>query len=286
MKKSLIFGFIKIISAILFSALFLAGGVELVQRFHSPDKTEKNPPREEPRYSRMEEFLGDLSYQALLAEYPLIEDPRIEDFFSLIHQTLTAHHFDPDKRLEHLTYYLADDGRVNAFALPAGKIVVTRGMIRQVENTEELSSVIAHELGHIQLGHVMKKLKGEMGLAVLIAIATGGEASGAVSRIIQSLVSSRYSRTLETRADEFSARMLFDAGLDPQEIVRFFQRMGGEGRESHVPPEILSTHPEMEKRISHLLEYMKAFRFWGRAPQTPALPGIESFRKMLTDLGY
>ncbi len=67
---------------------------------------------------------------------------------------------DRDKIKVHLLF----KDEVNAFALPDGHLVIFSGLILESENPEELSGVLAHELAHIELNHVMTKLMREVGL--------------------------------------------------------------------------------------------------------------------------
>ena len=61
----------------------------------------------------------------------------------------------------------------NAFALPGGHLVLYTGLINASDNFEEVTGVIGHELAHIELNHVMKRLVREIGLSALISMTTG-----------------------------------------------------------------------------------------------------------------
>jgi predicted Zn-dependent protease len=52
---------------------------------------------------------------------------------------------------------LSESDAVNAFA-DGEKVVITKGMMRFVENDRELSLVIAHEMAHNAMGHTDNKL--------------------------------------------------------------------------------------------------------------------------------
>ncbi len=88
---------------------------------------------------------------------------------------------------------------VNAFALPTDYLVVNSGLIQACESPEALSGVLAHELGHMQLNHVRKKLIKELGLAVLISSTSGGGGE-VVRQVTQTLSSTAYDRSFGGRS--------------------------------------------------------------------------------------
>ena len=47
---------------------------------------------------------------------------------------------------------------INAFALPDNHMVIFTGLIEYADNAEEVAGVMAHEIGHMEKNHVMKKL--------------------------------------------------------------------------------------------------------------------------------
>lgn len=67
---------------------------------------------------------------------------------------------------------------VNAFAMPGGHLVVNSALIEDCKNPEQLCGVLAHEMAHIELRHVMNKLLREVGMSVLVNITTGGGDGG------------------------------------------------------------------------------------------------------------
>ena len=63
--------------------------------------------------------------------------------------------------------YVVDNPQINAFALPGGYIIVLRGLLEFTETPVELSAIIAHEMGHIEKKHIVKKLIRQFGIAIL-----------------------------------------------------------------------------------------------------------------------
>lgn len=75
---------------------------------------------------------------------------------------------------------------INGLAAPDGRIFLTRGFIRKLDacevTPEELASVIAHELGHVSLGHSRRRMVDFAGQnAIRMALAGCCRASSRVS---------------------------------------------------------------------------------------------------------
>jgi predicted Zn-dependent protease len=70
-----------------------------------------------------------------------------------------------------------NNDEINAFALPNGHLIVYSGLILNSDNQEELIGFICHEIAHIALNHIMKRLVKEIGTSVLISMTTGNGGS-------------------------------------------------------------------------------------------------------------
>lgn len=148
--------------------------------------------------------------------------------------------------------YVIRDREVNAFALPDGRMIITTGLLNDVQNEAELAGVIGHEYAHIEGRHVMNKLAKEIGLAVLISSNTGG--GDMVQQVIQSLSSTAYDRKLESEADRRSVELMVEARIDPKPLGDLTYRLGQTGRNQATYLRWLSTHPEPEERSLAILE--------------------------------
>ncbi len=129
-----------------------------------------------------------------------------------------------------------DKEQVNAFCLPGGKIAVFQGLVRVVQNDSQLATVLSHEIAHALAHHsserVARKEMNQTGLGVIWNKA--------------------YDRKEEAEADHIGLFLMTFAGYDPEEAVRFWERMqqatGGQQR----VPEILSDHPSDAHRIQEM----------------------------------
>jgi len=119
--------------------------------------------------------------------------------------------------------------------------------------------VPAHELAHVMHRHGIQQLIGTVGVAV-IANALLGDSSGLLARLAGRstvLLNLKYSRDHEREADLSAWDYLIDAGIDPEGMITFFDRLLQMRKGSALDDiggalSFLSTHPGMEERLDTL----------------------------------
>ncbi len=150
---------------------------------------------------------------------------------------------------------VVDHSLVNAFAAPAGYIVVFRGLIDKSTSGEEVAGVLAHEMGHVIERHGTESLIRQFGMnAILSAIL--GDASGIGSTaadIGTQLATLSYGRAAEREADRVGVAMLNKADIRGAGLVAFFQRIGKQtGGDDRSLFRYLSTHPPTGERADDI----------------------------------
>lgn len=158
-----------------------------------------------------------------------------------------------------------DAEMVNAFAFPGGYIVVTSGLIRNSEKPEEVAAVLAHELTHVLERHGMRKLVRQAGLGLLIGIVFGDvSALSQLMELSSHLDSLSFDRSQENDADDGGIRILQAAGISPQHLAAFFNKIKALDSMTGDIPEIFRTHPltdERIKRVAAAKEPKQIFKF-------------------------
>lgn len=155
------------------------------------------------------------------------------------------------------------DARVNAWALPGGRIVLLSGLLEGSRSAEELAAVLAHELQHTLRRHATRALLEHASAGLLLAAVTG-DASGLVGYGVdaaQRIAMLRYSRRHEEEADAEGLRMLIAARIDPGAMIAFLERLESQEGRGPAVPAYLSTHPETAVRIARLRTEAAAHRF-------------------------
>jgi len=152
---------------------------------------------------------------------------------------------------------------VNGLAAPDGRIFITRGFYNKFRagevTAEELASVIAHELGHVALGHSRRRMidfSGQNAMRAALGMVLSRFIPGIgiwLANILTSLLAAKLSRVDEFEADAYAAALLTKAGIGIGPQISLFRKLdaltkSGGGR----PPAWLLTHPHTEDRIAAL----------------------------------
>jgi beta-barrel assembly-enhancing protease len=143
---------------------------------------------------------------------------------------------------------------MNAFTLPGGHIVMTRGLIERASAPEEVAGVLAHEIGHAAHHHPEAQLVRVAGLQVLLSVATGTSGGTSTSSIAGLAAILRSSRDAEREADAYAVAMMSGARIDPMGLKHFFEKvLAEEGKSSGGALSklgtVFSTHPGTAERI-------------------------------------
>ncbi len=131
----------------------------------------------------------------------------------------------------------------NAFALPGGRIVLMRGLLEFAESPDEVTGVLAHEMGHVIHRHGTEGIIKALGLAFFFGIMLGDVGSGTVGLMGETLVESSFSREAESEADQDAIDILTNAGLATGGLVAFFERLQEQFGDLPAVLQLLSSHP-------------------------------------------
>jgi len=146
--------------------------------------------------------------------------------------------------------YLIDEPEVlNAFASPGGYMFVYSGLIKYLDQKDDLVGVIGHEMAHADRRHSTTQLTKTYGVATLLSVLLG-EDNELISNVLTSLVALKFSRNDESDADEQSVIYLCETQYAANGAASFFEKLEEQG--SINPPEFLSTHPSHDTRIADI----------------------------------
>lgn len=149
-------------------------------------------------------------------------------------------------------FHVIESSQINAFATIDGHIFIFSGLIQFVNHPEELAGVLSHEIGHHENGDLVDRLVKELGLSVIMAVLTGGDAV-MVSEISKLLISTGFDRKQEKEADEFAHNLLIKSQINPTRIAHFFTKLKAENQTYPDELEIIMTHPNSKSRIESAL---------------------------------
>jgi predicted Zn-dependent protease len=166
------------------------------------------------------------------------------------------------------------DREVNAFALPDGRIYVTHGLIRLIQNDaraeDELAFVVAHEITHVTERHSAEQNRRALPVQILAAIlgsATKSPALGQAAQLGAAAYASKFSRKDEYRADRGGLLAMEAAGYDPRGAIRMLQRLKETGgSRNSLLNGWFGSHPMTGNRIERVKEMIKDLDRGGRIP--------------------
>ncbi len=139
----------------------------------------------------------------------------------------------------------------------AGTLYINRATIERADRLDELAGIMGHEIGHVVQRHSVKQLekrqRGELGIIVLctltrICTTIGGRVAVGVSA---DAISARYSQADEAQADSEGVVNTLRAGIDPEGLPSFFQKLLDEQKvQPTVVDAFFATHPTDQSRIT------------------------------------
>lgn len=186
--------------------------------------------------------LGQLAFEQLRPSLKLIEDGPAHDAVERVGVRLTA-----GSSPFRYQFHLARDVQINAFALPGGQVVVNSGLIQATADAQELAGVLAHEISHVERRHTLRNLIHDLGWRAVLGVAMGDFSGGIWGDMAEELIQLEYNRDLELEADRAAVALMRGTGLPPDGLVRFFERIQGEGQ---ALPALFSTHPTSQERLA------------------------------------
>jgi predicted Zn-dependent protease len=206
----------------------------------------------------------------LLGQYGIWPDPVLRSYVTLVGQALVQ-----SVGRQGLTYHFAilkDEG-VNAYSAPGGYVFVTRGALRQMRDESELAGVLAHEIAHVNLRHVLTEIEnryfmqkagetatqvmstygGSGGQATLAALQAGGPVFSQIADGAAELLYRGFNRSQEAEADKSAADYARRTGYDPGGLLRFLETSQARSqRKEAAVAALMRTHPIYAERTAEL----------------------------------
>jgi metalloprotease len=162
--------------------------------------------------------------------------------------------------LERVKVHIYEIEPVNGLAAPDGRIFITRGFFKKYQagevSAEEMASVIAHELGHVALGHSRRRMidfSGQNAVRVALGMVLGRIIPGVgpwIAGMLASMLAARLSRQDEYEADAYAAALLTKTGIGVAAQKSLFEKLEALVGASGQPMAWLMSHPKTADRIA------------------------------------
>lgn len=211
-----------------------------------------------------EEKAGQEFAIAVKQQLEVIDDPFIDNYINdlgnYLLKSVETRHFK-------YRFYAVKNEEINAFAGPGGHIVVFSGLIKVMDEIDELAAVVSHEIAHVSNRHISQQLSqnAKLNVASMLGMLAGilvggGDASEAVMIGSQAAVQQQqlgYSRDAERQADQAGFKYALGAGFDPAAITRVHKKLQAGHWGADEVPAYLLTHPIGPERISNIESILK-----------------------------
>ena len=226
-------------------------------------------PKEAPRVIAPPTTAAEKEHERLVASYGgAYRNDTTDRYLDDLVQRLAAQSDRPD-----IPYKLTvlNSSSINAFALPSGRLYVTRGLLALANDDAEIAAVIAHEMAHVSARHAVARADLERQSALVSVVMkdllhdkAGNEATQARSKV----TIASFSRQQEIDADEIGVKTIARAGFDPYGASRFLASMSRQQAIRNDAPaampkanayDFLNTHPSTPERIQKAVEVARQF---------------------------
>jgi predicted Zn-dependent protease len=196
----------------------------------SPPPRAAHAPRSQPSLStpQAEGDAGREGAKEVEAAIGIVRDPALRRYVQVVGARLARN--APGFRYDY-QFEIADEGAPNAFALPGGRVYISRGALALTSSEDELANVLGHEIAHVASRH---------------AAAQQEVAGGALLRTLQFRSLAAYSRDLERAADRLGQGLAAVSGYDPNGMASFLvalDRLDRVQTGASRRPGFLDSHP-------------------------------------------
>jgi predicted Zn-dependent protease len=213
--------------------------------------------------------------------YRLITDPVVTGFLHDLGQQIVDS-IEPQPFI--YRFKIVRDPSLNAFAVPGGYIYFHSGTLLAATSVDELVSVMAHEVAHVNKRHYAHRVHERQlpnlltqAAGIAVAVVAQSPAPLITGLAINVAVDLHYSRSNEAESDRLGAIYASRAGFDSGRGVHFFQRiLDQQARYPNDVPPYLFSHPDVGERIRGVEEQAKTLVPVG----APAVGTRERFRAM------
>ncbi|MBD1846665.1 M48 family metalloprotease [Cyanobacteria bacterium FACHB-63] len=222
---------------------------------------------------RGESSVGDRIAGQAKRQLALVKDKEVNDYVTTLGQKLAAATGRDDFKYE---FQVVLDEKLNAFALPGGKVFVNAGAIEKANSEAELAGLLGHEISHAVLSHSFQLItEGTLTANITQFIPY-------VGGLLTDLTVLSYSREMERQADVLGTRLLASTGYaaDGLHNLMVTLRQQEEKERRGSPPAWLASHPLPQDRVNYLAELITTTGY-----NRYAYEGIEQHKAIQSKVG-
>lgn len=201
-----------------------------------------------------EESVGRASVASILGAASLHSSNELQRYVNLVGGQIAS---KTDAK-QNWRFGVLETESVNAFAAPGGFVLVTTGLLRLLDNEDELAGVLAHEIAHVTRQHhyqaVIRQRNAEAAMKGL-QDDLGKDAAefATLTRASAVLYARGLDKNLEYEADMIGVQLMTIAGYDPSAHLSVLEKLHIAGSNDSRMTLLVSTHPSARERIDYLI---------------------------------
>ncbi len=210
-----------------------------------------------------EYYIGRAVAAMILEKSPLYQNAALTQYVNKVGLAV-AYHSDRPVTYGGYHFGIVNSPEATAYAIPGGTVLVTTGLLKEVQNEDELACILGHEVRHIVDRDGIKAIKksrwtnfafyaaGEAGKHYTPSEVSQlvGTFQSVVSDVAKQVIEKGYSKTDENEADNYGMRYAMNAGYDPGAMAEFIRHEIALGIGGNSGP--FSSHPSPEQRIKRV----------------------------------
>lgn len=210
-----------------------------------------------------EHYIGRAVAAMVLDKYPLLNNPALTNYVNEVGLLVAAVSNRPNTYGGYHFAVLASD-EPNAYACPGGIILINRGLLREIQNEDQLAGILGHEVAHVAdrdgIGAIKKSRWTNLGFFAASEIGKRytpseigqlvGEFQSVVTDVAKNVIESGYSKSDEKQADESGMRFAAATGYNPAETLEIAKILEAKGLGQESGP--FASHPKLDVRIKNL----------------------------------
>jgi predicted Zn-dependent protease len=201
-----------------------------------------------------EEIMGRDVAATLLGAAPLVRDDALQSYVNRVGGWIALQTGRDDIQWR---FGVIDTPNINAFAAPAGYVLITRGLLARLEDESALAGVLAHEIAHVVRRHHAEAMAKKDRAGALAGLATDlnksrhRESIGALANLAKGVYTAGLDKGDEYEADRLGIVYAARAGYEPYGLPQVLQMYAAAAGESGFEL-LFSTHPSPQERLDAL----------------------------------
>ncbi len=228
-----------------------------------------------------EYYLGRAVTATVFTKYKPYDNAKANRYLNLLGTSL-AYNSNKPETYNGYHFQILDSMDINAYGAPGGFVVVTKGLLLCAHSEDEVAAILAHEIGHIVLGHGMQAVQQSKQSAALAKLGASmvnsnvkevaGLFGGSIEDMMNTAFVAGYSRDQESQADHEAVVILRRAGYDPMALVRVLETMKTKLKPGGL--DFAKTHPDPDERIGDVKNFIGAYE----EPPAPPAARVTRYR--------